>query len=467
MAALLFALGSGPLRAQSGNPTSALNPFYGSVTLAPATDETLRLSVNDAVRRGLESNLGLRQVENSERSVKALESQAVQNFLPTINLNGSTGIYQHNLAALGFNMDAIKEFTGGVIPPGLHTITRDDLTFGQIQYGQMLFSAPVISGLKAARSAKKAVYFGKMSARGEVVQQVLMAYLHVLAASGEVENAKALLAEDRLLLNHVEAAHLAGTAANLDVLRASVELQAQQQALLVAQNELDKDLILLKREIGVAPGQNLVLTDTLPYTQLAYQSLDQVRAIAYQSRQDYQSLQNQVIENKAVVTAYRAQRLPSLSIGGYYEVSKVNGVPSHGDFAVQGMLTMPLIREARLRGDVVAAQSNLTATNAQLADLRGRIDYQVRSAMLDVDATKQLVDVARSTVELATRAVADETERVDAGVDDNLPLVTAQATLASAQSYLVESLYQFNVSKLLLARAAGVLEQQYRDYLGN
>jgi outer membrane protein TolC len=55
---------------------------------------------------------------------------------------------------------------------------------------------------------------------------------------------------------------------------------------------------------------------------------------------------------------------------------------------------------------------------------------------------------------------------VNAGVDDNLPLVDAQATLASAQTNLVQSLYQFNVAKLALARAAGVLETQYRAYLG-
>ena len=74
--------------------------------------------------------------------------------------------------------------------------------------------------------------------------------------------------------------------------------------------------------------------------------------------------------------------------------------------------------------------------------------------------------MARSNVDLATRALADETDRVSAGVDDNLPLVTAQSTLASAQSNLVESLYQYNLAKLALARAAGVLEAQYRVYLG-
>jgi outer membrane protein TolC len=55
---------------------------------------------------------------------------------------------------------------------------------------------------------------------------------------------------------------------------------------------------------------------------------------------------------------------------------------------------------------------------------------------------------------------------VNAGVDDNLPLVTAQATLATAENNLVESLYAYNVSKIGLARATGVLEQQYRTYLG-
>lgn len=103
---------------------------------------------------------------------------------------------------------------------------------------------------------------------------------------------------------------------------------------------------------------------------------------------------------------------------------------------------------------------------AQLADLRNHVDEQVRAALLDVGASAKLVQVAKSNVELATRALSDETDRVNAGVDDNLPLVTAQATLANAQNDLVESLYQYNVSKLALARAAGILELQYRDYLG-
>ena len=230
---------------------------------------------------------------------------------------------------------------------------------------------------------------------------------------------------------------------------------------------LDKDLILLKREIGVDPGQKIVLTDQTPYSDLAEETPEEVRAVAYKNRQDWQNLQNQLVEVKAIHAVYKSQRLPVLTFGGYYGVDKVNGSPSHGDLCGSGYAELShLQRGEAARRRAVARRPSLSSVQAQLEDLRSHIDQQVRSALLDVDASHKLVEVARSNVDLATRELSDETERVNAGVDDNLPLVTAQSTLATAQSNLIESLYQYNLSKLLLARAAGVLEQQYRVYLG-
>jgi outer membrane protein TolC len=453
---------------QYANPSSAANPFYGSVTLRPATGETLQLSLDDAVQRGLQNNLGLREAENTEKAIHGEKNQALQEFLPTITVSGGTGVFQHNLAAQGFGPGTLKEFAAlmGKSAVGISTITRDDLTQGTINFSETLFSGPVIAGWRAAGAAERAAHFQKMSARGEVVQQVATAYLHALAAASEVDDATALEQADQVALNQAHAAHEAGTVANLDELRARVQLQAQQQAVIAAQNTLDKTLILLKREIGVAPGQKIALTDQAPYSELAAQTPEEVRAIAYKNRQDYQNVQNQVAELKAVHAAYRSQRLPTLSFGGYWGTDTVNGSGTRANFAAQGTLSIPLFREAKLRGDTEASAAQLDAVQMQLEDLRGHIDQQVRDALLDVDANHKLVDVSRSNLALATRELSDETDRVNAGVDDNLPLVDAQATLANAQSNLVESLYQYNLAKLGLARAAGVLEQQYRDYLG-
>ncbi len=467
MAALVVAASGARLSSQAPNPTSATNSFFGSVTARAATDEALRLSLDDAIALGLKNNLGLKEAENGEKSLQGQKNEALQEFLPTISFTGDSGVHQQDLVALGFGPGVAKQFNG-LLPPGakLSEITRDDLTEGQLHFNQVLFSGPVIAAWKGVGAARRAAHFAKMSARGEVVQQVASAYLHSIAAVSEVDNARALEAADQLLLSQTHDSHQAGVASNLDELRARVQLQTQQQALIAAQNSVEKDLILLKREIGIDPGQRVILSDPAPYNELVSQTLEEILAAAYKNRQDYQNLQNQVIEFRAIHSAYRGQRLPSLSFSSYYGVSQVNGAGAHGNFAAIGTLNFPLFREAKLRGDADAAQANLEAVIAQLDDLRAHIEQQVRSALLDVTATRKLVEVARSNVDLATRALSDETDRVNAGVDDNLPLVTAQATLASAQSNMVESLYQYNLSKLALARATGIIELQYRDYLG-
>lgn len=463
-AALIIA----PARAQAPNPSSAQNPFYGSVTARQLTDEPLRLSLDDAIQMGLKNNLGLKEAENAERAIHSEELVALQQFLPTITLTGDSGYYQHNLAALGFGPGLASKF-GGAFPGKSFTfslLTHDTLTEGTLHYDQVLFSGPVIAGWKAAGAATRAQHFATNTAQGDVVQDVADAYLHSLAAQSEVDNAKALEQADMVQWTQAHEAHMAGTLANLDELRARVQYQTQQQVRFAAENEAQKNLILLKREIGVDPGQNVILTDKTPYGDLAEQTPEEVRALAYRYRNDYQNLQNQVVELKAVRAAYRSQRWPTLSFSGNYGVMAIGGIGSHGTFAAVGTLSVPIFREGRIRGDIDASQAQLDAVEAQLADLRVKIDQQVRTALLDVEASRKLVDVARSNVDLATHVLSDETERVNAGVDNTLPLVEAQASMAAAQSNLIESLYRFGQSKLALARAAGVLEIQYRDYLG-
>jgi hypothetical protein len=201
---LLVLAGAGTAAyAQAQNPSSASNPFFGSVTVKPASDETLQLSLDEAVSRGLQNNLGLKEAENGEKALHGQQNEALQQFLPTITLSGDTGVYQHNLAAQGFNAGVIGKFKslfpGGVMPSGFSEITRDDLTEGTIHFRETLFSGPVIAGWKAAGAAVKASYFNKMSARGEVVQQVASAYLHAIAAASEVDDAKALECSSTML----------------------------------------------------------------------------------------------------------------------------------------------------------------------------------------------------------------------------------------------------------------------------
>ncbi len=283
-------------RAQSGNASSATNPYWGSVTAQPVTGDTLKLSLDDAVKRGLQSNLGLREAQDNQKVLHGERNQALQEFLPTVTVSGDTKYEQVDLVALGFNPSVVGKFSS-LLPGGgslnIPLVPRVNLTEGQAHLDWTIFSGPVIAGWRAAGAAVRSSYYAMMSARGEVVQQVATMYLRCIDDQGEVENAKAQVAQAQLLFDHAHEEHLAGTVANLDELRAQVELQTQQQSQIVAENQIAKDLIQLKREIGIDPGQTIELTDQAPYSELAEQTPEEVMAIAYQDRQDYQNLKNQ------------------------------------------------------------------------------------------------------------------------------------------------------------------------------
>jgi outer membrane protein TolC len=453
----------------SPNPSSLSNPYYGSITLRPATDGVLKLSLDDAIAHGLSANLGLKEAEQGEKTLRGEETAALQYFLPTVTVTGGHSVNEFNLAALGFSTGLLGKVAGlfpGVDLSNVALITTANVTTGQINYEQTLFSGTYIDGYKAVRAAEKSAYFSKMSARGEVVQQVANAYLAIIADQSQVANDKALLDADKVLLDQEHAKHEAGTAANLDELRARVQYQQQQQIVLADDNKREKAEILLKREIGIAPGQRIELTDPNPYSELATQTPEELITVAYANRQDYQNLQAQQREARMALGAYKAERLPTLSFKGNYGVTGVTGSVYHGTLSAVGTLSVPIFKEASLRGDTEVAKAQLLGVIQQLAELHDRIDQQVRSALLDVQSTQQLVQVARSSVDLARQALSDETDRFHAGIDDTLPLVQAQASLQSAESNLTESLYQFNQAKLALARATGVVELQYRAYLG-
>jgi outer membrane protein TolC len=280
-----------------------------------------------------------------------------------------------------------------------------------------------------------------------------------------VDNARALLQADQVLLNQTIAEHEAGTAANLDELRARVQFQTQQQAVISAEVNFKKAKIALNREIGLPAEQEVQLTDATPYADLAVMNINEAKEVAYRSRQDYQGLQAQVRAAQLQRKAAKWERLPTLDFQGNYGVTGVTGGLYHGTFAAQGSLNLPLFAEAKFRGDSGVASANLTSLIQQLAALREQINQQLRDSILDVQTAAELVRVAQSNVELARKELEQTTDRFEAGVDDNLPVVQAQATLASAETNLVNTTSQHNQAKLGLARNLGIVDTQYATFV--
>jgi outer membrane protein TolC len=444
-------------------PTPNLNLPAG-VVAEKATPGELPLSLDDAIARGEKHNLQMLLVIQNERMVRGEVLTVENSLLPNLTAKGYLQAQEIDLAALGFRPSEVEKF--GLDPAMFPTIVKVSTAEAQITMNQQLFNVPAYYLYRSAQKSANAAHFSTLNQLGAVTLEVGTQYLLALADAAQIENDRALEKADEVAYQQAKDSHDTGVGTNLDVLRARVQLQTQQQAVINDENAFAKDKIALNRLIGLPADQEIRLTDTSPYSEFAELPLADAMRLAFQRRKDLLSLQAQLDVATQAQKAVRAERYPTLAFDGNYGVLGEIGGLFHGVFAATGKVSVPVFEEGQLRGESEVAGAQVLALRQQIESLQVSIEWQIRSAMLDVQSSHKLVEVARSNVNLATEEVQDATDRFKAGVDDNLPVVQAQAVLAAAQSQLVNTLYQYNQSKLILARNTGVVETQYKVYLG-
>jgi outer membrane protein TolC len=434
------------------------------VTTPVSTGAPLQLSLDDAVRLGLQHNLTIAIDVQQQRQVAGLQLTAFNALIPALTAQGQSSAQEINLAAMGFKPASLV----GLLPPGVtfDTIVKVQTTSAQMNLNQQLFNLPAFEVYRAARATADSAKWNALLDRGTIVHDIASQYLRVLSDTATINNAESQLASDRELERQALAKKEAGVGTNLDLIRARVERQNRDQELIADVSRFEKDKIQLNRLMGLAADQQTQLTDAVPFHELEALPLDMAKQVAYKRRKDLLSLEAQLRSASLLRRAIHYERLPVAKINGFYGVLGQTTGLYHGVFTAQGGLDFPIFMEARIRGDVEVADAQLTKLQSQRNGLRADIEQQIRSSMLDVNTSDELVRDATSNVNLAVDALSDSQQRYKAGIDDTLPVVRAQATLANAQAQLVSALYQFNTAKLELARNTGVVESQYDTYLG-
>jgi outer membrane protein TolC len=308
--------------------------------------------------------------------------------------------------------------------------------------------------------------YSRKSDRDLVVLTTANAYLLVIADEASVDSIRAQVKTGQTLYERDVDQNKAGVIASIDLLRARVELQTEQQRLIAAENQLAIDKLMLARVIGLPNGQAFRLTDSVPYAPLGDIALEQALKQAYTTRPDYLSAQVQVRAAELTRQAVAAENYPFLSADtNYGDVGSPNFAASHGTFAFSTTLNIPIFQGSRVRADKLQADAALQQRKAELADLSGKIDDQVRTAFFNLKSSSELVTVAESSIDLANQTLTQAQDRLSAGVADNLEVVQAQESVASANQSYIASLYAYNLAKISLAQAVGIAEQSALQYL--
>jgi outer membrane protein TolC len=430
------------------------DPFAGSIPQGKATAGTIELTVEDALQRGLKYNLGLYLADRVTQQSRAAHLRALSDMLPVVNGSFAEEDQKLNLKQFGFTFPGIPTAVG---PFGI-TDLRATGEWNAIDLH-------TIDNVRAASQNVKAAQFTYRDARDTVVLAVGANYLLTIANESRVEATEAELKTAQALYQLASDQETAGLAPNIDTLRARVQLQAQQEAVIEAQNELEKQRIALARVIGLPVGQKFRLVNRVPYHPLPEMELRSAYAQALQTRPDYQAALAALRAAQLSREAAWKQRLPSIGFSGEYGVLGTTPDSMSPNWAAAATLRIPIFQGGKVEADVQQTDAVLKQRQAQVDDMRGRIEQDVEDAILDLKAAAQQVEVAKLGLDLAQQALAQSQDRFAAGVTNNVEVIQAQQQLASANDRYISSLYAHNIAKVLLARAIGNAEQAVQQYL--
>lgn len=407
--------------------------------------------------RGLKQNLGVLLSSAEIRSSRGQRWEQLSALLPHVTAGPYLAESKLNIDELGF--------------AGLGSLLHLSPSVGPFSYfdaranlNQSLFDWKSINNTRAANQSLKSTEYTYKDARDLVVQAVGFSYLQAVADEARVETTEAQVETAKAVYKQAADQVNAGTSAAIDGLRAKVEMQTRQQQLIQARNDFAIQKLTVARVIGLASGQEFDLTDKSLYQPLEALTVEDGLQRAYASRSDYQAAMAEVRAAEFSRRAAWAGYFPSLSFDANYGTGGAHPSDATQVYDVRGTLSIPIFQGGSVHGDTLQADARLIQSRERLANLRGQIDTDVRTALLNLQSSAELVEVARSNIELAEAALTQSRDRFSAGVTDTVEVVQSQETVASAHEQYISSLYSYNYAKISLARALGTAEAGVREY---
>lgn len=434
-------------------------PYQGSVRTG-AKPLTGKLSLRDAISRGLEQNLGTVGLTQAIRQAHGQARIARGSLLPNLSAALRENVQQTNLQALGVRFNA--PIPGFAVPTIVGPFNYFDL---RSTLTQKIFDLTALNNYRSTRELLQANVAAMRDAKDLVAYSVTGAYLQATAAEGRLVAAGAQVETARALLKQTQDRRSVGLAAQVDVNRSMVESQTAEQRLTTLENDFAKQKINLARLIGLPPSDAYSLSGELPSSPPVDLDFQHAVAQAVENRFDLKAAEAQLRAAQRTKKAATAERLPSLDVSADYGAIGTNPAQSHGTFTFVGTLRVPIWNGGKTEGSIEQADAALEQRRAELDDTRGRIEADVRQALLDLRTTRKQMDLAANNKRVARETLELTRQRFEAGVTDAVEVVQTQESVATADFDYITSAFSYNLAKATLARAIGDTESNLQRFL--
>ncbi|MGH9325211.1 MAG: TolC family protein [Terriglobia bacterium] len=407
-----------------------------------------KLSLGEAIERGIRYNLGAVDMEQALLQSRGQARVARSSLLP--NLRGDIEDTEEtvNLRAVGINFSA----PGFALPSMVGPFNVLDL---RARLTQTVADFTALNNYRSARDLARAGKRSAQDAEDVVVLAVGGSYLQAIAAEARLKSSRSQLRTANALYQRALKQLHFGKATQLDANRSRIEVLVDRQRVVTLEDDLAKQKIDLARLTGLPPNASYQLSSAIAYTPAPSLSLENAIQQALAQRADLRAAQAQVKAAEHALDATRAERYPSLSTSADYGDIGIPSSALRPTFTVSATLNVPIWNGGRTKGDIQQAEAALDERRAELEDTQNQIESEVRKAYLDLEAAASQIHVAQLNIGLVETTLRQERERFEAGVSENVNVIQSQESLAGAHLDYIDSVFAYNLAKLSMFRALG------------
>ena len=213
--------------------------------------------------------------------------------------------------------------------------------------------------------------------------------------------------------------------------------------------------------LNVDPHQPIELADSSEFFHTPAFSADETMEQAFVERPEMKALASQIRATELEKKTAQDARLPRLALNGAWSEEGLSPAAAIPVTTFRSAWKFRLYTGGRIRAQVAIEDIELKKLAQQQTDLRNQIAQEVRTASAQLEAAKSEVDVANLGIDLAREEVTQARDRFQAGVANNIEVITAQDELARANDNQIVALYRYNQARADLAHATGQMESLY------
>ena len=423
-----------------------------------AAPTPIALSLGGAARYAADKSAGPEAARFRSAQAQARVRQSRAAFLPNISAAALDNERTFNSASFGISFAdpatgrPLFNPNGQVLGPVKNWDVRGTLR-------QSVFDPSAFARLRAAKAGVTAFEADATASAQQAAAVAAVAYVRALKSDAQIG---ARIADSTLaaeLLGIARDQLTAGVGVALDVTRAQSQLSLMRSQLIVARTERERAQIDLARTLGLPVGTPVVLTDSLSgfSTRVVAPAETDAVAKAGRARSDLIAINELAMVAERQLAALRAEQLPALSL---FADQGLNGKATEhllNTYTWGIQLSVPVFDGFRRQGRMDEQRSAIRELDVKRRDLADQAAADVRSALLDVRASTELLSASEERFGFAEQELEQARDRFRAGVSGNADVITASLALNAARTQTIDARAALQTARVALARAQGTV----------